>query len=166
MTRKLRIENETQHDGRQVGACVRWAFRELGLSGDRVVVKVKYHRGSHAYQGRIYYNAHSNNGWVWSESRGDYIEVAPNIPADYNSLIICRLAKTGYPIETHVYDRRDSPGTWVVNDWREALVAVTAHEAMHLRQHLTKKRGAKGGRKNEVETEWAAYRLWKRWCDR
>jgi hypothetical protein len=161
---RLKIQNETQHDGRQVSGVIRWVFRELDLVGTRVVVKVKHHNGSHAYQGRFYPRAHAHGGYIWNDRAGEYVEVAPKIPYDCDHLLVCRIAKSGYPIETHVYDREDSPGTWEVSDWREALVCITAHEAMHLRQYLTKKKGR--GRFNEVETEWAAHRLWKRWRDR
>ena len=165
MTAPLKVQNETDHDGRAVAGIVRWVFRELDLDGRGVVVKVKHHGGSHAYQGRFYGSPHRSYGYIWNASRGDYVEVAPKMPRGYDRLIVCRIAKGGYPLETHVYDRRDSPGTWVVADWREALVSITAHEAMHLRKVLTKARG-KRGRMNEVETEWAAYRLWRRWRER
>ena len=48
---------------------------------------------------------------------------------------------------------------------QEALVSITAHEAMHLRQWTKGRKAARrnGGRFNEVETEWAAFRLWRRW---
>ncbi len=59
---------------------------------------------------------------------------------------------------------RISPGAWQIADWQEALVAITAHEAMHLRQYNKNPRG-KRGRFNEVETEWAAYRLHKEWVE-
>lgn len=152
------IKNETSYDGRTVASVVRFVFRELELNGAHVMVKVKMHRGFHAYQGRIYYNARGHYRHVWSESRGDYVEVAPKVPAGVDHLIVCRIGPADlYPVETHVYDRRDSPGTWFVDDWKEALVSITAHEAMHLRQYR------KGTSRNEVQTEWAAYRLWKLW---
>jgi len=161
MTRRLLIQNETGYDGRTVAGCVRYVFRELELSGSGTVVKVKHHNGSHAYQGRIYYQAHTHGRHVRSHGRGEWAWVAPSVPIGYRYLIVCRIGKPGtYPAETHVYDRRDSPGTWTVSDWGEALVSITAHEAMHLRQYLA------GRARSETETEWAAYRLWQRWTQR
>lgn len=159
---KLKIVNETQYDARVLNGIVRWVFRYLDLTGDRVVVKVKHHNGSHAYQGRFYANARLHGGVVY-DTWGYPQEVAPKIPAGYSHLIVCRIAKPGvYPRSTHVYNRKDSPGTWTVADWREALVSITAHEAMHLKQYLKPRRNNRG-RFNEVETEWAAFRLWREW---
>lgn len=157
----LLIQNETDYDGRSVKAIVRWVLRELDLTGDMTVVKVKHHNGSHAYQGRFYANAHAHHAVVY-DYYGGWKEIAPVIPFTYRSLIVCRIGRPEvYPVSTHVYRRKDSPGVWTVADWKEALVSITAHEAMHLRQYLTKPK--KRGRYNEVETEWAAFRLWKRW---
>jgi hypothetical protein len=46
-------------------------------------------------------------------------------------------ARAGEPIR-HPYGGKRSP-LIVVNDWREALVAVAAHEARHIHQHRRKK---------------------------
>ncbi len=158
----LLIQNKTAHDGRTVKAIVRWVFRELDLSGNRVVVKVKHHNGVHAYQGRFYWNAHNSGGYVYNHAGGEWKEITPKIPASHQHLLVCRIGRENlYPRETHVYDRKDSPGSWVVDDWKEALVSITAHEAMHLRQYV--KSSKRRGRFNEVDTEWAAFRLCKRW---
>jgi hypothetical protein len=159
---KLKIVNETQYDGRAVSSIVRWVLKQLDLNGEGVVVKVKHHTGAYSYSGRCYINAHAHRGYILGDYWDGWKEVGPKIPRGYNHLLVCRVGKPGtYPCGTHVYDRRDSPGTWRVEDWREALVSVTAHEAMHLRQYKIKSR--KRGRFNEVETEWAAFRLCNRW---
>lgn len=159
---KLKIQNETDYDGRTIASIVRFVFRELDLTGERVVVKIKYHRGGHAYQGRFYSNAHASRH-IYSFDLGDWREVGPSVPVGYDHLLVCRIGRPGiYPCQTHVYDRKDSPGAWTVADWKEALVSIVAHEAMHLRQYVTK--GRARGRFNEVDTEWAAFRLWKRWA--
>lgn len=164
-TRAPLIKNETSYDGRRVGGIVRWVFRWLDLDGRRIMVKIKHHNGSHAYQGRFYARAYAHGGFIWNDSIGNWQEVAPKVPDGIDHLIVCRLGKPGtYPTSTHVYDRRDGPEPWMVNDWREALVSITAHEAMHLRQLVTKPAG-KRGRFNEVETEWAALRLCKAWVE-
>jgi hypothetical protein len=144
---------------------VRFVFRELDLTGDSAVVKVKHHRGGHAYQGRFYADAVNSGNYIYDFRNADWKEVAPKIPRGYRHLLVCRIGPADlYPTSTHVYDRRDSPGTWIVSDWREALVSIVGHEAMHLKQYLTKQRGR--GRFNEVDTEWAAYRMWLRWREK
>jgi hypothetical protein len=162
------IQNETGYDGRSVNAIVKWVFRELDLDGNGVMVKVKLHKGCHAYQGRFYSHGARHIGYVYKEAYrgagyGEYVAVRPSVPPGISSLLVCRIGtESVYPCDTHVYDRRDSPGTWEVADWKEALVAITAHEATHLRQFRSVER--KGGRFNEVQTEWAAFRLWRNWC--
>lgn len=148
------VVNETRLDGRAVATAVRFAFRWLDVDGSKVLVKVKHHRGDYAYSGRIYYQAWAHSSHVWSNARGDWREVAPVVPRGIDHLIVCRVgAESIYPCETHVYDRRDSPGIWRVETWQEALVSIAAHEATHLRQYR------RGGTRNEVETEWAAFRV-------
>ena len=162
----LRIVNETSFDGRSVNACVRFVFRELALDGSNAVVKVKHHRGGHAYQGRFYPQAHRNGAHVYDYNRDEWRMVAPKIPAGYRHLLVCRIGPdTLYPCGTHCYDRRDSPGTWIVEDWREALVSIVGHEAAHLKQWIRYCRDG-GERFNEVDTEWAAYRMWLRWREK
>lgn len=156
--RKPQIVNETQYDGRTVGKIVRWVFRELDLNGLGVMVKVKHHNGSHAYQGRFYSNAHAND-FVYDYNLGDWKEIRMNVPLDVRHLVICRIGKEGvYPKACHLYERKsDMPEPWVCEDWQQALVSVTAHEATHLAQHRKRKPY------REQETEWAAFRLWRRW---
>lgn len=160
-----RIQNETDLDGRQVNGIVRYVFRHLDLDGANVLVKVKHHsKRTYAYQGRFYSNPHASNGYIYDWRSGDWKYVAPNIPPDIDRLIVCRIAKPYvYPISNHVYRRKDSPGPWLIEDWQHSLVAITAHEAMHLRQYLTNPHG-KRGRFNEVETEWAAKRIHDEWA--
>jgi hypothetical protein len=162
--------NETQYPNREVSSILRWVMKYLEVENDRCFVKIKYHSGGHAYQGRFYPNVHSQVGHVYREAYvgagyGEYHRVAPVVPRGFSHLIVCRIGKPGtYPCMNHVYDRKDSPGAWEIADWQEALVAIAAHEAMHLRQYKKNPRG-KRGRFNEVETEWAAYRLWKEWVE-
>lgn len=169
-TRRFGYLNETVYPSREMGKIVRWVMKYLDLSGEPCYIKIKHHNGKHAYQGRFYANASNHGRTIYKEPyRGAGYEeptwVAPKVPRGYVHLIVCRIGKPGtYPCENHVYDRKDSPGTWMVEDWQEALVAILAHEAMHLRQYNKNPRG-KRGRMNEVETEWAAFRLWKEWRD-
>lgn len=158
-----KIKNETEYDGRVVAGIVRYVFRHLDLDGRRTMVKVKYHTGKHfAYQGRCYYNAH-RSAYVYSEAWQMYREVRPNVPPGISHLLVLRIAKPGvYPVSNHVYERRDSPGPWMIESWRHALVCIAAHEAWHLHQY---KRRRGHGRFNEVDTEWAAKRIHDAWVE-
>lgn len=159
-TKRFGYANETQYPTREVAKIVRWVMKYLEVEQHRCFVKIKHHNNGGAYQGRFYPNGRVHGGYIYDWERGDWKDVSPNVPAGYNHLIVCRIAKPGsYPRETHVYDRKDSPGTWICENWQEALVSIMAHEGMHLRQYFNNPRG-KRGRFNEVETEWAAYRLW------
>lgn len=162
--------NETVYPTREVRGIVAWVLKYLEVENDRCFVKIKHHSRKHAYNGRFYPNASMHATVLYKEPYvgAGYEEpyhVAPSVPRGFVHLIVCRIGKPGtYPCMNHVYDRKDSPGRWEVADWQEALVAITAHEAMHLRQYKMNPRG-KRGRMNEVETEWAAYRLWKEWVE-
>lgn len=156
-----KIQNETTYDGRRVNGIVRWVFRYLDLDGARVMVKVKHKNGFSPYAGRFYQDVHNHGGYVFDRNRHDWKEVAPNVPYNIDHLIVCRIQKPGsYPKTVSVYERKDVPEPWVVENWQEALVSITAHEAMHLRQYLV---NPKGNRYNESQTEWAAFRLWREW---
>lgn len=136
----MKIVNETDYDGRIVNGIVRYAFRHLEVSDRSVIVKVKYTKWGGAYAGRC-----SCSSW------------GPH-------LITLRISRPdAYPTMNHVYDRRDSPGTWLIESWQHALAAVAGHEVMHLRQWYVNPRG-KRGRFNEVETEWASKRIHDTWA--
>jgi len=161
-----RIVNETVCDGRQVAALVRWVFRYLDLDGDGVMVKVK--RTKNRWGGRFYSNPHRAGGHVYREAYagagyGEYVEVAPNVPRDVRQLIVVRVADSHqFPFNYQPYERVGNPAPWELADWREAIVTITAHEAMHLRQYRQNPRG-KRGRYNEKQTEWGAFRAWRTW---
>ena len=50
----------------------------------------------------------------------------------------------------------------MIATWQEALVAIMAHEAYHLRQHTTKA-ARNHGKYSEVDTEWAAHDALQEW---
>lgn len=158
------LANETNYPDREVAKIVRFVMRELEVEDQRCFVKVKYLTGFSAYAGRFYPHGSQHVRYV-RDSWGDYREVAPSVPDGYRSLIVCRIRKGGYPMGSNTYTRKQGPEPWRVETWQEALVSITAHEAMHLRQWTKGRKAAKrnGGRFNEVETEWAAFRLWRRW---
>ena len=154
------IDNQTKLDGRVVSGIVRWVFRYLDLDGASVLVRIKHSKN--CYAGRFYPDPHESWGWIYDANLDGVRKVRPNVPASVDHLLICRVGDPdSFPRMNYVYPRKDSPGNWELADWREALVAITAHEAMHLRQYRMKPKGH--GRYSEVETEWAAFRLWREW---
>jgi hypothetical protein len=161
-----KIQNETDLDGRIVSGIVRYVFRHLDLDGRRVLVKVKFHAKNYsAYQGRFYGNARYHRASIYNEAWGMYQEVGPVVPPGIDHLMVVRIGRPSiYPRMNHVYERKDSPGEWLIETWQHALVCITAHEGMHLRQSRVNPRGRRG-RFNEVETEWAAKRVHDAWVD-
>lgn len=159
----FRATNETEYPTREITSIVRWVLRYLEVNQYRTMVKIKHHTGGHAYQGRFYSNPHAAGGYIYSNYWDGWKEVRPNVPRDMAHLIVARIGKPGaYPCMTHVYKRKDGPEPWRVETWQEALVSIMAHEGFHLRQH--KVSGARNaGKYNEVDTEWAAYRLLQEW---
>ena len=154
----MKVVNETKLPTRQVDALVRRVARDLDLADASVCVKVKHHTGAHAYHGRIYYHG---PGALWSDARQEWLW--PDLHGQRH-LIVCRIAKH-YPADNHVYDLADVPEPWTCGTWQEALASIAGHELMHLRQHVTqhlRKKGGRYGRRNESETEWAAFRAWSR----
>lgn len=160
------IQNETSLDARRVSAIIRYVFRYLDLDGRGIMVKVKHTRNA-SYAGRFYPHARQQGGYVWDDARGDWRDIGPKVPDNITHLLVVRIANPAefkYPRSNHVYDRKHGPEPWMLEDWQEALVSITAHEAEHLRQYRTsKKRGGRWGRFNETATEWTARRIWQAW---
>jgi len=131
---KVALENLTSYDGRRIRGIVGWVFRELDCHELRCTVRIKQTAQTrYSYKGRYY----SGSG-----------------------IIICTLGNAPFP---HVHDRslRGGPPPIVVESWEEALIAITAHEVMHLRQHRIG--SMRNVRFSEVEAEWAEFRLLNRW---
>lgn len=157
----MKVVNETKLPTRQVDALVRRVARDLDLGRASACVKVKHHdRATYAASGRIYYGGPPA---LWSDARQDWIW--PDLHGQRH-LIVCRIAKPyRYPVDYLPYERRDMPGPWACETWQEALASIAGHELMHLRQYRTRHlrtRGGRHGRFNETETEWAAFRAWRR----
>ena len=163
----MKIVNETTYATREVNSIVRWVLRHLEVDKSSVCVRIKHHNGGHGYQGRFYPRASSQSAEVYSWDRDDWVEIRPNAEGQLH-LIVCRIGKPGvYPRLAHTYKRKgDMPEPWMLEDWREALVSITAHEAMHLRQWNQRAQRRAGRRRfqfREDECEWAAFRLLRDW---
>jgi hypothetical protein len=107
-----------------------------------------------------YARAGGHSGWwrsYWYPDRG---EDGPQI--------LIRLPRPGHEVDDyHPYDRkRESGKRFPLEDWREALVAVAAHELEHHRQFEAGERSGRRGsgrrrREVEVRCDLAAWRAWQ-----
>lgn len=162
------IENHSVYPTREVKMIVRRILREYDLDKrDGLLVRVKHHGGTHAYQGRWYGNPHTHGNVFLTDDRGDWVAVGPSVPRGIDAYIVCRIAKpeaNAYP-GTHHKNLRGGPPPNEVATWQEALVAITAHEAYHVHQWDTEYQRLRLGkpRQSEVECEWAESRSLKRW---
>lgn len=147
---KFGFKNETKYRSGEVAKIVRWVMRYLEVEDRPVMVKIKHTNKNHPFAGRFYPEANRT--------------AFAKVPHGTLYLIIARIAPPTaekYPAVYHPYTRRNGPDPWTCETWREALVSIMAHEAMHLRQHVTN--NGEHGKYNEVDTEWAAYRLLQEW---
>lgn len=137
----MKITNRTEYDGRQVAGVIRRVARDLEVENEPFEVVVKYVK------------------YPWSAYSGNF--------DPYLLRINLRIGNPSqYPKEnTHRYKRKDEPPQHLCHNWQEALASIAGHELMHLRQWSRKRKGRNGnvpGRYNEVETQFAEYRAWKR----
>jgi hypothetical protein len=158
------IANTSVQPTRQVSSIVRWVLRELDAELGDLLVKVKNTKSSH-HRGTCYWNADEWHG---------------NLPIGIRHLLVCCIPrKPSYLMQSK---RRNGPPPYTILDWKQALVAITAHEGTHVRQYLNQpdwhgqghERRLKDGRTvhvnpphfSEVDAEWAEFRLLKRWKER
>jgi hypothetical protein len=118
----LIIRNSSQYPSDKVETLVRFALRNAPqLDGLEVHVK----RGKHPFYGRIYSSAE-------------------NCTCGYNGkrfLIVVRIGDAiNFPyFAVYPNYRRCRKYAMMLNNWKEALVKVTAHEGMHLQQIAEKR---------------------------
>jgi hypothetical protein len=130
---------------------VRQTLRDLDVTD--VHVKIHYRRGNSGHT-----TGHYRPWWIPSDDED-------------RAVIRVGLPKPGVAIDTYApYVRRDAPPKFELRDWREALIALVAHEGMHHRQtprnaYRSSRQAMYRGRHRYVESEcdWAAYRAVKRW---
>ncbi len=140
---RVTVRNHTEYDSKEVAALVRIVLRDFEC--DDVCVTVRHRNGTYA-TGR--YREY------WYPSRGED-----------RAQILIRLPRPGVAIhDYHPYLRRDAPEPFPLPDWKAALVAFVAHEAMHHRQTPRNGYGRtrKRGRYVEVECDYAALRAVQR----
>jgi hypothetical protein len=129
----IRITNDSEYPTREVNKLVR---RTLGYLDIERGIRV---RVTH-FQKKTWSGAERTwvGGWYSTHGRS----------------ILAKIVKPGYaPRAYHGYERkREQCPTFELRDWREQLVAIVAHEAMHHRQNL------KGLPYREIDCDLAALR--------
>lgn len=142
------VRNKTEYDTKEVRQIVRQTLRDL--DADDVAVTVYYSR-SRPQGGTGYYRE-----W-WYAKKEDRPQIRVGLPKPHVTELGCYV-----PYER----KRDRAPTFSLRDWREVLVAITAHEGMHHRQtprnyyRSSRQAPGKGNKHRYVESEcdWAAYR--------
>lgn len=106
-----------------------------GINHRNMTVFVKNSR--HGFRGRAYYGT----WWLNGKRHQNHCVVAIGKPSHF-------------PIKNHSYQGLKTAPVFDLNDWKEALVHVTAHELYHQRQFIRRKRNS------EVEADrWGLKRL-------
>jgi len=133
----ITIRNATDYDTKEVRRLARRTLRVFEVTGVEVTVNYTRKRDGHV------------RGWYrnyWYPKRG---EKGPQIRAS-----LPRPEETIQPYTP--YRRKGEMGKkFDMTDWREALVAIVAHEATHHKQGC--RRNGKGGFR-ELDCDLAAYR--------
>jgi hypothetical protein len=132
----MRIKNTSRYPTVEIEQLVRFAAKGVGTSGAEVHVKNSRH-------------VLSGGAWRLLERR-DIVNEAKCV--DY--LVVIRVGLSAkFPIE-YCYPRIKRAPRYTIENWREAIVTVTAHELYHIKQRRT------GKRTSEVKAErWALNRL-------
>jgi len=153
---RIRITNRSQYPAAEVRQLVRRALNDLDITDVHVQI---YHRKGES-----------------GHTTGRYREYWYPRRKEDRPVIQVGLPKVGVPICDYIpYQRKQSPPEFELRDWREALLAIVAHEGMHHRQtprnyyrstREVARTGSQGrARYVEHECDWAAYRAVKRWRD-
>jgi hypothetical protein len=119
---KLIIKNSSKYPSDQVENLVKFALKNVPHS-EELEVHVK--NSKYAFYGRIFASAEDCTCGCNGQ----------------RFLIVVRIGKTRHFPYLSVYPdhKRCQKYAVLLNDWKEALVKVTAHEGMHLRQWIDKK---------------------------
>ena len=141
--KRATIDNQTTFPTVSVRRIVRWVLREFDTDLPHLLVRVEHWNGQRA-MGWFAPHARTRKPRVWKAHSPSL-----QISGEEKHLIISRIADWPNPGKK----MRGGPPWFMPRGWKESLVCITAHEAMHLRQFLFRK---PGGRKySEVEAEGA-----------
>jgi len=132
----MRLKNTSRYPTVEVQRLVRLAAK--GVESSRVEVHVK--NSKWVFAGRAWHNIGHNN----------IVSVAD----DVDDLVVIRVGSPDrFPIEFQ-YPKLKTAPMYLISNWKEAIIALTAHELYHIKQKRT------GKRASEVRAErWAFKRL-------
>ncbi len=134
---RILVDGSIRHDHGALRALVGEGFADVDSSGVEVRLE-RAVRGAQSFCGRAYAEPPSRP------------RAGPGTRYLIRLFLPATLRNRGYP-KTYRYVRRKTAPWITVEDWRERLVALAAHEAFHVHQF----RG--GLRRSEVQAErWAA----------
>ena len=130
------VKNTSRYPTDEVERLV--AFAAKGTDSTDVEVHVK--NSKWVFAGRAWHNIGRNR--------------IINVSEGVNDLVVIRVGSPDkFPIEFS-YPRLKTTPRYMISDWREAIVCLTAHELYHIRQRRT------GKRASEVKAErWALRKL-------
>ena len=132
----MRIKNTSRYPAADIERLVRLAAK--GVDSSRVEVHVK--NSKWVFAGRAWHNIGHNN--------------IVSVAGDVDDLVVLRVGSPDrFPIEFQYPGLKTAP-MYMISNWQEAVVALTAHELYHIKQKRT------GKRASEVKAErWAFKRL-------
>ena len=133
---RMRIKNTSRYPAAEVEELVRFASQGIDSSGVEVHVK----NSKWVFAGRAWHNIGRNR--------------VVNVAEDIDDLLVMRVGSpNNFPFEFS-YPRLKTAPRYMIQDWREAIVCLTAHELYHIKQRRT------GMRASEVRAErWALKKL-------
>lgn len=145
---RLVFRNRTGYPDAEVKQLVRFAFADLDLPRPySILVRVDYTRVTRR-------RAAEGDQYGASGHAYNYVFVAPDVPAGAAYEVRLFLAKPDvFPTLWHDRARAPLP-IGMLADWREALVAIAAHEGKHIEEYqarwrLGRKRGRADGHASE-----------------
>ncbi len=132
----MRLKNTSRYPTVEVQRLVRLAAK--GVDSSRVEVHVK--NSKWIFAGRAWHNIGHNS----------IVSVAD----DVDDLVVIRVGSPDrFPIEFQ-YPKLKTAPMYLISNWKEAIITLTAHELYHIKQKRT------GKRASEVRAErWAFKRL-------
>jgi hypothetical protein len=154
---RLKIVNDSRYDTAEVEALVRFGLDEIELTGERIVAAVKNTQGSKrreagapAYSGTAY----SLRGGIPSSLYDRYCGRRTTT----HHLIVMRLGPPeAFPVGGDDFRRYAGVDKGWFHDWREGLVAITAHEGMHAQHVHDGAYRAKSGRRKPATAHGRPY---------
>lgn len=149
---RLKIVNESRYPTEEVEALVRFGLQEIDLTGERCVVAVKNTRPTRRRNGAT----PAFSGLAQSLDGGGIISSMYDRYCGRRShthhLLLVRVGTEDvFPVE--VSRRYPGVGEIAFRDWREAVVALAAHEGMHAQHTYDRAYRSRSGKRKAAMIE-------------